>query len=344
MEHRLAHERINTSQVLPLLLASTSSYVPPQGWKFLTDEGMCPDNKSQAYSALVSFHEKDECDKVGNTLLEQLKGLLAAEAPSCVTQAQHTKQINKLMTELQARKRMGWVKSNTGQLLSDPLFIASALEQHWSGVTRPGISSLEECRRYLDQLNLPPNLLVMARALFRPLSPALVCEALDRLHNGSSPGEEGVAAGFYQHFREFFQPLMLQLCDAAFNSGSLPEGWETGLINMIPKAAGLASSDKLRPIALQNVSKKWLMTIVAIRIEQIIQQLSHKQQVGCIKGCHMIQHISGVKHGFESLDKGLLVSFDFINALATLSHVFIEAVLHKFTYHPFMCISSWLRW
>ena len=57
---------------------------------------------------------------------------------------------------------------------------------------------------------------------------------------------------------------------------------------MIPKAAGLASIDKLRPIALQNVKKKWLMTLVAMQIEQIIQQLSHKQQVGCIKGRHMI--------------------------------------------------------
>ena len=277
----------------------------------------------------MSIHEKDESDKVGTTLLEQLKGLLAGEAPSCVTQAQRTKQINKLMTELQARKRLGWVKSKTGQLPSDPLAIASALEQHWSGVTRPGLGSSEECRRYLDQLKLPPNFSVMARALFRPLTPALVSEALDRLHNSSSPGEDGVGAGFYKCFREFFEPLMFQLCDTAFNSGSLPEGWETGLINIIPKAAGLASIDKLRPNALQNVKKKWLMTIVAMQIEQIIQQLSHKQQVGCIKGRHMIQHIWGVKGGFESLDKGLLVSFDFSNAFPTLSHVFIEAVLHK---------------
>ena len=175
----------------------------------------------------------------------------------------------------------------------------------------------------------------MVRALFRPLTPALVSEALDRLHNSSSPGEDGVGAGFYKYFRKFFEPLMFQLCDTAFNSGSLPAGWETGLINMIPKAAGLASIDKLRPIALQNVKKKWLMTIVAMQIEQIIQQLSHKQQVGCIKGRHMIQHIWGVKRGFESLDKGLLVSFDFSNAFPTLSHVFIEAVLHKIQIPPF---------
>ena len=169
---------------------------------------------------------------MGTTLLEQLEGLLAGEAPSCVTQAQRTKQINKLMTELQARKRLGWVKSKRGHLLADPLAIASALEQHWSGVTRPGLSSSEECHRYLDRLKLPPNLSVMVRALFRPLTPALVSEALDRLHNSSSPGEDGVGAGFYKYFGEFFERLMFQLCDTTFNSGSLPAGWETGLINM----------------------------------------------------------------------------------------------------------------
>ena len=40
---------------------------------------------------------------------------------------------------------------------------------------------------------------------------------------------------------------------------------------MIPKAAGLASIAKLCPIALQNVKKKWMMTVVAMQLKQVIQ-------------------------------------------------------------------------
>ena len=49
----------------------------------------------------------------------------------------------------------------------------------------------------------------------------------------------------------------------------------------------------------------------------------------------MLQHIWVVKGGFESIDKGLFISFDFSNAFPTLSHVFIEAVLHKIQIPPF---------
>ena len=40
---------------------------------------------TQAYSALVSIHEKDESDKIGTLLLEKLKRLLAGEHASTVS-------------------------------------------------------------------------------------------------------------------------------------------------------------------------------------------------------------------------------------------------------------------
>ena len=39
--------------------------------------------------------------------------------------------------------------------------------------------------------------------------------------------------------------------------------------------------------------------------------------------------------GFESLHKGILVSLDFSNAFPTLSHSFINALLHKIHLPPF---------
>ena len=133
---------------------------------------------AQAYSQLVALHERDHSDKVGNLLLSKLKGLLAGESSCPTSQKDKTCQKKKkLMNELQARKRLGWVRNNGGHVLSDPLSIARALEQHWTEVTTPGLASVEDCMAFLRKLNLPPNFSVMARGLFRPLSESLVAEA-----------------------------------------------------------------------------------------------------------------------------------------------------------------------
>ena len=85
---------------------------------------------------------------------------------------------------------------------------------------------------------------------------------------------------------------------------------------------------KLRPIALQTIKKKWLMTIVCMQVEQIFQHLTHKQQVGCLKGRVMQQYIWSVASAFQPRSQRIVVSFDFSNAFPTLSHNFIEAVLN----------------
>ena len=77
---------------------------------------------------------------------------------------------------------------------------------------------------------------------------------------------------------------------------------------MIPKAAGLAPITKLCPIALQNVKKKWMKTIVLCKWK---------------------------KSSSSSLSKGLLVSFVFSNTFPTLPHTFVKAFLRKIQLTPF---------
>ena len=272
---------------------------------------------------------------MGNLLLSKLKGLLAVDTITDVSQKERTKQIQKLMDEVQSCKRLGWVRNKGGQVLADPVAIAQALEQHWAEVTTPGLAPVEDCAAFLRKLKLPHNFCVMARTLCRPVSEALVADALDRLNSGSSPRQDTLPARVYCTFHSFFIPPMMEISHHAFTIGEPPARWELGLINCNRKALGLAAVSKLRPIALQDVKKKWIMNIVSLQIEQIFQQLTHKQQVGCVKGRQMIHHILGVKGGFETLDKGVLVSFDFANAFPTRSHNLIQALLQLNHLPPF---------
>ena len=131
----------------------------------------------------------------------------------------------------------------------------------------------------------------------------------------------------YKCFTTVFSPAMLAIAQHCFTQGTFFEDWGLGIINSIPKVAGSCAIAKLKPIALQAVKKKWLMTILCLQVEQIFQQLTHSRQVGCVKGRQMINHIWGVRSTFEMTERCLMVSFDFSNAFPTLSHTFIQAVL-----------------
>ena len=48
--------------------------------------------------------------------------------------------------------------------------------------------------------------------------------------------------------------------------------------------------DKLRPIAPQQLKKKWSMTVLLLKIEDLLMQITSPQQVGCFKHRHMIKH------------------------------------------------------
>ena len=296
-------------------------------WTYLRSKGYDPPSESTAYSILVALLEKDRTHKTGTILLSKLKGILGGEEMSGQSGTNTQKEINKLMSELQCRRKLGAVRDPTGAHLTQPVKIATTLREHWKGVSKQGLMLVDECTEFLQSLPLPANFKTMARALFRPLTQEVVNEALDRLHTNVSPGDDGVGAKIYQCFAEVFAPAMLQVAKHCFRTSTFFDNWGVGIINSIPKVAGTCMITKLRPIALQEVKKKWLKTILCIQVEQIFRQLTHSRQVGCVKGRQMINHIWGVRSTFELADRCLLVSFDFSNAFPTLSHAYIQAVL-----------------
>ena len=98
---------------------------------------------------LFTVYEQDSSDKVGNELLLYLKGILAGQDMSIELQGQRVNWSNKShLTELQFRKRLGWVK-NKGVVLAQPIQIIDVLCEHWSGITQPRGDLLDSCVNYL---------------------------------------------------------------------------------------------------------------------------------------------------------------------------------------------------
>ena len=147
----------------------------------------------------------------------------------------------------------------------------------------------------------------------------LVETNLGRLHNNVSPGDDGMGARLCKAFPELFCPRMFSIAEEVFSTRQIYLDWVR---------VRTAEVTKLRPIALQDVEKKWLINIVCMSVEQIFQHLTHRRQVGRVKGRQMIHHVWGVRSGYEHMQTGALISFDSSNAFPTLTHEFIFATLH----------------
>ena len=87
---------------------------------------------TRAISQLSSlFPEQSAIKQVSQTLRRACN---AQKAFSMDSQGQHVKQINMVLTTIEFRKRLGWVKDE-GAVFACPIQIAKASCTHWTGVT-----------------------------------------------------------------------------------------------------------------------------------------------------------------------------------------------------------------
>ena len=124
----------------------------------------------------------------------------------------------------------------------------------------------------------------MAEMLIKPLSAPLVHAALLALNRTSAPGLDGVPCSIYASFAEQFSPVMYNLIQGYYRSGTMNEDWALALLNVIPKTRGTVSVKDLRPLVLQNTCHKWIASCVSLQLQDFIAALTPVHQKGFIKG------------------------------------------------------------
>ena len=203
------------TSTLALLLSSTRDQVCQQGWHYLRSQGMAPSTQAQAYTMLVQCYKREEQDRMGLHQLGELKGLLARADINEESYKQRRKQVDRLMLNLKKAKQVAWIRNKHGSFVTDPTWVAKALSDHCSGISKEGGGTPKQCEAYMQSLPIP--------ALFKPLSIDLVQEALRRQVPGASPGIDGFALNIYQEFHEFFSAPMLEILGQAQGDGLFPE-------------------------------------------------------------------------------------------------------------------------
>ena len=143
----------------------------------------------------------------------------------------------------------------------------------------------EEIEKYIKDSKLPTLPLRIIKKLEGPITTEEICKVIKNLPNGKSPGPDGLTNVYYKKYSEI---LVMALCNY-FNKLTdsnplLPEALAAH-VTVIPKAGKDPQfCANYRPISLLNSDTKLLAKILAIRLEDHLAQLVHRDQTGFMKG------------------------------------------------------------
>lgn len=100
---------------------------------------------------------------------------------------------------------------------------------------------------------------------------------------GKAPGPNGFPLQFYKTFKDELTPLFIELLQYCYIEGVVPPSWKEAKLVLIPKKGkDHRTPPACRPLCMLNVDYKILVTILANRMNAIIETCVQKDQTDFI--------------------------------------------------------------
>ena len=165
-------------------------------------------------------------------------------------------------------------------------------------------------------------------------------KALMTLNKHSAPGLDGLTPQFYLHFWGKLQGPFFKCINKSIQEGRLSHSQRKGVITLIHKDHNLDRNNltNYRPITLTNTDYKIYTKALATRLQNVINQIVHEDQIGFIKGRNISSHlrlIDDITSYLRNADQpGALIALDFSKSFVTLSKTSITPALQIFNFGP----------
>ena len=159
--------------------------------------------------------------------------------------------------------------------------------------------------------------------------------ALKHMENGKSPGADGLPAEFYKTFQNQLLPILVNVAKEAQNAGKLPPSQRQAILTLTYKNKGDKNSlENWRPISLMCTDYKIISKALANKIQAVLPEIIHTNQVCGIPGRTIFDNLSLVRdlidHATQNNLPSLILSLDMHKAFDRVNHDLITKVMDKF--------------
>ncbi|KAL9989410.1 hypothetical protein ACROYT_G003957 [Oculina patagonica] len=169
-------------------------------------------------------------------------------------------------------------------------------------------------------------------------------EALQKMKNDKSPGNDGLPSEFYKVFWKDISTAFIKAINRSYSCGKLSISQRRGTIKLIPKKNSILSKLKnRRPLTLLNTDYKIASKAIANRLKTALPKVISYDQTGFLKGRSInenIRLIEGIIRYTETEQiPGLLLFVDFEKAFDTLEWSFVKRTFQFYNFGP-----SLIKW
>jgi hypothetical protein len=136
-------------------------------------------------------------------------------------------------------------------------------------------------QQLIDLQEFYPNRLNLS-CLSRPFTIEEIHRALKLIPRDKSPGPDGVGSGFYRDFWDTTKVDILNIFHQFYNEDLQLERHNRSYIILIRKKEDSCRPDAYRPISLLNCPVKLVTKVLALRLQDQIQNLIDDDQTGFV--------------------------------------------------------------
>lgn len=157
------------------------------------------------------------------------------------------------------------------------------------------------------------------------------------------PGPDGFNFAFYKKFWDLLKDEVRVMFDHFYHSATLPRGFSSYFVTLIPKVHSPSNLGDFRPISLLGSLYKLVAKVLAGRLAPVMDKIISSNQFAFIKGRQLVDGVVAVNEIIDFARKAkkdcLIFKVDFEKAYDSVSWNFLEYMMRRLGFGV-----RWCRW
>jgi hypothetical protein len=233
---------------------------------------------------------------------------------------------------LKARGSCNFIRSHqVGDVWVDsPALIRQAMVEFF----KQQFCVVKRLRPFLDGVVFPSLSVEANSSLISLFGLEEIEEVVSECDGNKSPGPDGFNFNFVKKFWSLMKNEVRILFDQFHGNGSLPSGFSSYFVALIPKVCSPLSLGDFRPISLLGCLYKLLAKVLAKRLAMVMDSLVASTQSAFLKGRYLVDGVMVVNEVVDMAKKSgkecLILKVDFEKAYDSVDWNFLDYMLGRF--------------